>query len=592
MLFADHVSADFPLNGPSLADRASRGLRGAAQSRKHPVSPSAIIALLLTALMLSQSGCMLVPDIKSKPQYHNPFPQISRVAILPFRNQSQEPTLSGSRVSLAYYDELQSIPGFEVLPTGLVETQWTAFETNVLRRPAATAEDFQRFARYLGVDAVLQGAITDYDAYYPPRMTLKVNWYAANPGFHPIPAGYGLPWGTKHEKKIPQWIRLEAERALAREQLKTQTPDDSEEFSEDECNDPSTSDQPAIAPPAAANVPPPVLPNDPFLNSNGNSNGNNRDPNSPSTTPSPSDTDSGNANPGSPVTPVGSGVADDPNVTTVSATMPRKAQASATPKSTLRKSSPPEPFVPKTTNQNKSLPAGSERDSADGWTKKGTQFGPVRLKPIQQTLRPLSATEMEIGQPDSDGIPDVVTPEILTQNQHRNDRQSDEVVTSVVENHREQETLPSPPSARHSLMVPSDMPAESIPFEAGAEQAAQLDPSSLSIDSELPEDWPDPKGFIPAKPKRNKPQMIAQYEPIISHMKAYNGSNEDFTESLGEYFYFRDDARFGGWQAYLQRSEDFIRFCCHLHVRETLAARGGELESRMILRWPIGRYER
>jgi hypothetical protein len=141
-------------------------------------------------------------------------------------------------------------------------------------------------------------------------------------------------------------------------------------------------------------------------------------------------------------------------------------------------------------------------------------------------------------------------------------------------------------------VVPSNIPVEALPDDAEALQAAQADAMPSLNDSELPDDWPDPKGFIPAKPKRNRPQMIAQYEPIISHMKAYNGSNEDFTESLGEYFYFRDDARFGGWQAYLQRSEDFIRFCCHLHVRETLAARGGELESRMILRWPIGRYER
>ena len=86
--------------------------------------------------------------------------------------------------------------------------------------------------------------------------------------------------------------------------------------------------------------------------------------------------------------------------------------------------------------------------------------------------------------------------------------------------------------------------------------------------------------------------MKAQYEPIISHMRTYNGNDEDFTHALGEYFYFRDDARFGGWQAYLQRSEDFIRFCCHQHIVETLESRGGSLETRMILRWPVGRYER
>ena len=28
------------------------------------------------------------------------------------------------------------------------------------------------------------GAVTDYSPYYPPRMGLAVNWYAANPGFH------------------------------------------------------------------------------------------------------------------------------------------------------------------------------------------------------------------------------------------------------------------------------------------------------------------------------------------------------------------------------------------------------------------------
>src|SRR5690606_26323647 len=84
--------------------------------------------------------------------------------------------------------------------------------------------DFQAFAQYLGVDAVIIGSITDYDAYYPPRMSLKVNWYAANPNFHPVEVGYGLPWGTKQEKKIPQWVHYEAQRALAAEQLKTQTP--------------------------------------------------------------------------------------------------------------------------------------------------------------------------------------------------------------------------------------------------------------------------------------------------------------------------------------------------------------------------------
>lgn len=374
-----------------------------------------IVWMIACCLSLTLTGCTLFPDIRSKPQYHNPFPQLTRIAILPFRNQSQEPTLSGARITAAYYAELQGIPGFEVLPTGVVENQWMAFESNVLRRAATSSDDFQRFAQYLGVDAVLQGAVTDYTPYYPPRLALKVNWYAANPGFHPIPAGYGLPWGTKEEKKIPQWIRLEAERALAREQLKTQSPDLQQAIETEETSD---SEEP-------------------------------------------------------------------------------------------------------------------EEEASE----------PIRMTAFLST--------------------------------------QDQIATDS------EEPLPKPLKGPGSAIDKSDMTTEEV-VDAMPENASDEDATA----SGLPAQWPDPEGFIPAGPRTQRPALIAQYEPVISYMKAYNGSDEDFTESLEEYFYFRDDARFGGWQAYLQRSEDFIRFCCHRHVVETLAARGGQLESRLILRWPIGRYER
>src|SRR6185436_19652256 len=58
----------------------------------------------------------------------------------------------------------------------------------------------------------------------PPRCGLQVEWYAANPCFHPIPAGYGLPWGTPEEEFIPAPLVFEAELALAKAQLRTQTP--------------------------------------------------------------------------------------------------------------------------------------------------------------------------------------------------------------------------------------------------------------------------------------------------------------------------------------------------------------------------------
>ncbi len=371
------------------------------------------------SLIALSAGCNFLPDVRHKPQYHNPFPQISKIAILPFRNQSEEPTISGERVSLAYYNELQSIPGFEVLPVGVVEAQLAGFEDHVLGRPMSRPEDFQQFANHIGVDAVLQGSITDYDSYYPPRMTLKVNWYAANEGYHPIPPGYGLPWGTKAEKKIPESIRLEAERALAREQLKTQSP---------------------------------VV------------------------------------------------------------------------------------------------------DSKDGM---GSTAATSSQQKNKSGILLANASKIHVG---DDQILTIADLQIVPPQEMEDDAAGMEPLSM--------ESIEAVKVGDHSL-VQGEIASASFPSQ-----------------------WPDPQGFIPPSPKSTRPVAQAQSLPVISHMKAYNGSDEDFTEQLSDYYYFRDDARFGGWEAYLQRSEDFIRFCCHQHIVETLAARGGQLESRTVVRWPLNRYER
>ena len=390
-----------------------------------------LLPLIAIVTFACLSGCNFIPDIKHKPQYHNPFPQISKVAILPFRNQGQDATLSGARVSLAYYNELQSIRGFEVIPCGVVENQLAYFETQVLRHPIMTPVDFQQFAKHLGVDAVLQGSVTDYDAYYPPRITIKVNWYAANPGFHPIPVGYGLPWGTKKEKKIPEWIRLESERELAAEQMKTQTP-----------------------------------------------------------------------------------VGADPD-----ALIP----------------------IDKTQKTDVPAPSNSASMNPDATNRLKGKEGRIAVARIELPI--MQATSLQEPERMPESVSGIAVRETIGESQ---------------------EGVVATQSERTQELEASGMPAN----------------------------WPDPQGFIPKQPTPQPPEMKAQYEPIISHMRTYNGNDEDFTHALGEYFYFRDDARFGGWQAYLQRSEDFIRFCCHQHIVETLESRGGSLETRMILRWPVGRYER
>lgn len=356
------------------------------------------------------SGCSLFPDVKHEPQFHNPFPQLYRVAVLPFYNQSTEPTLSQDRVGLAYFNELQRIPGFEVMPVGVVKRYLEALD-----QEPQTPQDFQQLAQSLGVDAVVVGSVTDYSPYYPPRIGLAVDWYAANPGFHPIPPGYGLPWGTDEEEDIPSSHVFESEFALAREQLATQTPSE------------------------------------------------------PAALPDPR------------------GDASDPGVLAAMAQEPAELP---------EPEAPPQPL------------AGASPEAEDR--------PPAGPRPAQPAPMDLSAE-------------------------------------------------PAP-----------------VPLNLGA---------SIG-DEHLPQDWPDPRGFIPPQPAAERPPLRPHFGPVLTHTRLYNGHDEALTEKLAEYFYFRDDARFGGWQAYLQRSEDFIRFCCYVHVTEMLASRGGSDRTRLVLRWPIDRYER
>jgi len=351
------------------------------------------LLLAMVCLWLS-TGCVYLPEISRQPTFHNPFPQLQKVAVAPFFNLSTEPTVDGRHVALAYFNELQAIPGFEVIPIGVVEKALEAHQLS-LSSPA----EARRLAQVLDVDAVVVGAVTDFSPYYPPRFALQVEWYASNPCYHPIPPGYGLPWGTPQEDEIPGSLIFEAEMALARAQMKTQTP--------------RYSKLPQLAP----------LP------------GEEGDPHPPG---------DGEAPNGSPLPPL---------------------------------------------DGNEPLPG-----------------------------------ELVSHQAPIAGAPAVV------------------------------------------------------PTGAAATTA-----------SNLPADWPDPRGLSPPGPSPAPPACQPTDDPVLRHTKTYNGHDPDVTSALASYVYFRDDARYGGWQAYLQRSDDYIRFCCHMHITEMLTARGGAGETRVVWRWPVVR---
>jgi hypothetical protein len=398
---------------------------------------------IIVAVVILVAGCGLLPDVTHQPQLHNPFPQLSKVAVAPFINLSTDPTVDGRQFGLDYFAELQAIPGFEVVPIGVVET---AMRENHLT--ISSPADCRRLAQLLGVDALVVGAITDFDPYYPPRCAMQVEWYSANPGFHPIPAGYGLPWGTPAEEDIPQSLVLETEMGLARAQLKTQTP-------------------------AYQNEPPAPLPA--------------RRP-----------------------------TVDDDAVRFASGQSP-----------TLR---------------------------VEGDSRTGTQ------------ARSVAAGTTGSGSPSRKSSVSGSSGASIAR-------------TSFTSTNRTAANQPADPS--ESVVIGRPI---------GASQPVAASMVMAPNRPGFPPDWPDPSGLVPPPPSPVRPELHRSDEPVMRHTRTYYGNDPEFTTALQSYADFRDDARFGGWAAYLQRSDDFIRFCCHKHIAEMLSARGGAGQTRVVLRWSDGRY--
>ncbi len=124
----------------------------------------------------------------------NPNPRLKTVAVVPFFNLSQEPDVDGRRFALAYYSELQKIPGFQVLPVGVAEVAMVEQQLS-MNNP----DDVLKLAKALDVDAVVIGAVTDYSPYYPPRIGLQVSWYS--PHAQEFTPGVPLLVEERHEKK-------------------------------------------------------------------------------------------------------------------------------------------------------------------------------------------------------------------------------------------------------------------------------------------------------------------------------------------------------------------------------------------------------
>ena len=127
--------------------------------------------LFAIVICLPVAGCVVV-----EVGVTNPIPGLSTVAVAPFLNLSQDPTVDGRRFAMAYFTELQKIPGFQVVPVGVVEQVLIDLQLEL-----SNPHDVLLLAEELEVDVVVVGAVTDYEAYYPPRIGLQIAWYSPEP---------------------------------------------------------------------------------------------------------------------------------------------------------------------------------------------------------------------------------------------------------------------------------------------------------------------------------------------------------------------------------------------------------------------------
>lgn len=145
----------------------------------------------------------------------NPNPKLKTVAIVPFFNLSQEPDVDGRRFALAYFSELQKVPGFQVLPLGVAEVAMVEHQLQ-MNNP----EDVLKLAEVLNVDAVVIGAVTDYSPYYPPRIGMQVSWYS--PHAQEFIPGFPLLVEERHAKKTTLNELFYLDRLMAKETKKAE----------------------------------------------------------------------------------------------------------------------------------------------------------------------------------------------------------------------------------------------------------------------------------------------------------------------------------------------------------------------------------
>jgi hypothetical protein len=479
---------------------------------------------LLPALfaVLLAPGCVMVQIGVT-----NPIPGLTTVAVAPFLNLSPERAVEGRRFALAYASELQKVPGFEVIPVGVTEVAMIDGKIDL-----NDVDEVLKLAKILRVDAVVVGAVTEYSPYYPPRIGLQVNWYSPRawafyPGIQTEPA-------TRAQLKAWDKERLQEWRDYHKELDEQSAPETPVWLRMYHC----FQRWPVIR----------NLYGEPCLARSENPSGIVYRAQSPASGPQLMMEPSGQS-------------AEGPEFETLVKTA-HYQEPQGTPE-VVRVVMMPE-------DRDSRLPSGADAQV------------------------PLPLQNVPGSQPA--GPPPDPTP-------HNENPSGDPTPPEAGQPAPFPGELPVPPPPGPQK-TPMGFPPDTLPFgpEPPALKPVPLSPlpASPELDEPPPQKPDQPMGppirdpaLAPLPPQPNPfnaPQPIQPWQanprlPLMSYTRVFDGADADLVAALRDYVELNGDLRSGGWEGYLHRSDDFIRFTSYRMILEMLSLHGGEGKHRMIFKF-------
>jgi len=491
------------------------------------------VALLLAALCLLAfaPGCMIMEIGVT-----NPVPGLSTVAVAPFINLSHERAVDGRRFALAYYSELQKVPGFEVVPVGVTEA--VIVENNL---QINSPDDVLKLARLLNVDAVVVGAVTDYAPYYPPRVGMQVEWYSPHPvAFYP-----GIQVEPQTREQLRDW-----DEEQVKEWRKRQKELDHERAPQyhiwHRCwwkikklpGIRKLAGEPAmvhlLAEPDAV-VRAQSMDDMPRALANGRLDLSTR-------VPAGSNASFGWIQPAGVVranAPLGvAGLVI--HAVTETAVEPPPSLPITTPPAAA-----PPVELPQPLETTPLVPANPP--STEGAPNATPNSPPANVPAVPQA-------------PSLDSAPAFQPPP------HKGGAVPEQQQDSLPQEEPDEPLprMPNPSEAPRELQ--GTLPAPILPIR---------DPNLAPLP-------PQPNPYNVVQPIQ--PWQLDPRQPFMSYTRLFDGSDANLVAALRDYVELSGDLRSGGWEAYMHRSEDFIRFTSHLMIVEMLSLHGGEGKHRIVIK--------